>query len=253
MDFNKWIYTGIPYLHDEGHQALIGKFYGGQEGWTKEQMRAGKIPTPPVAASADGSVLPSEASSSSNGNGNGKAKRQIVLDKESDLAYLSDVQSRIFAWLDSRKADEHELLLPEANSFLRLAVHQWLEAAGADLFLAHGHTDKAHLFLESRPQAGQRWKQNFYVTHYTPAEKAGLDAAALDKKRADFEAKAGFKLVWDMLRAARAPIVVHNGFYDVLFMWSVQGGREEGKDAKAHATDSAQWLYQATRSIWVLF
>ena len=148
-----------------------------------------------------------------------KRKRTIVLDKEGDIAYLADVQARVWAWLSSRTPDQHELLLPEANSFLRLAVMQWLESAAPELFAAKG-VDKANLFLESRSIGEQKWKVAFYLTHFTPQEKAAQDALALDKKRADFDAKVGFKLVWDLLRSARAPLVVHNGFFDVLFMFS---------------------------------
>jgi hypothetical protein len=224
MDWNMWIREGIPYVDDEGHQKLKDKFYGGEEGWIKEQVRAGERPPAPEAPQQDGAsaaaaALPQEKEEK-------KAKRQITLDKEADIAYLSDVQSRVFAWLSKRGelgggADAHELVLPEANSFLRLAVLQWFESAPAELFAEKGNgAIKANLGFESRSPPGQRWKVSFVLTHYSAEEKVALEQQALIKKRKDFDAKVGFKLVWDLLRQARAPLVVHNGFFDVLFMWS---------------------------------
>ena len=76
------------------------------------------------------------------------------------------------------------------------------------------------MFLDTRSQPDQKWKSTFHVMHWTKAEKDEQDALALAKKRREFDAKVGFKLVWDLLRTARAPIVVHNGFFDVLFMYT---------------------------------
>ena len=114
MDFNKWIYEGIPYLTNEAHDALIQKFYGGAEGWQKEQVRAGRA-QPDAAAMSDAasSSLPVEKKEE-------KPKKQIKLEREADIQYLSEVQSRIFEWLGKRAPDEHEMQLPDANSFLRL-------------------------------------------------------------------------------------------------------------------------------------
>lgn len=215
MDFNKWIYEGIPYLTNESHDALMQKFYGGAEGWQKEQVRVGRI-KPDAASMTDDS-----ASSSSAEKKEEKPKKQIVLEREADIQYLQDVQSRIFAWLGSRAADEHELLLPEANSFLRLAVHQWFETLTQEQLAAKvPNVDRANVFLETRAVGGMKWKSTFHVMHWTKAEKDEQDALALDKKRREFDAKVGFKLVWDLLKTARAPVVVHNGFFDVLFMFT---------------------------------
>lgn len=200
------IYEGLPYVTQESHDALTQKFYGGAEGWLKEQVRVGRV-KPDAAAMTDDA-----SSSSSAEKKEDKPKKQITLEREADIQYLQEVQSRIFAWLASRAADEHELLLPEANSFLRLSVHQWFETLTQDQLSAKvPNATRAHVFLETRSLPNQKWKSTFHVMHWTEAEKLEQEALALDKKRREFDAKVGFKLVWDLLRTARAPIVVHNG------------------------------------------
>jgi hypothetical protein len=120
MDFNKWIYEGIPYVTEESHKALISKFYGDEEGWKKEQVRAGKLKPEEIAAAAAADAAAPAGGAAEGSKAAEKSKKQIFLERESDKAFVTEVQNRIFAWLDARKEDEHELILPECNSFLRL-------------------------------------------------------------------------------------------------------------------------------------
>lgn len=224
MDFNKWIYEGVPYVTEDGETKLREKYYGSGEGWEREQARMARIAS---GISADEAWQPAENATEGNGNGKEeKRKKTITLERDSDITFVDGVKAQIGAWLATRASatdatSQHELLLPECNSFLRLAIHQWFETVTAESpLLAGTGTERSNLFLETRPIAGQRWKVSFVLCHYTPSEKRGLEAAAAVKKRASFDAKLGFKLVWNLLRQAARPIVVHNGFYDVLFMWS---------------------------------
>lgn len=215
MDFNRWIYEGIPYVTDAGEQEVREKFYGSGEGWTKEEQRAAK---------ANGMQIDDDSASSSSAAPpvaavkEEKKKKTITLDKEGDISFVNGVKAQIAAWCATRGEVDHELLLPECNSFLRLAIHQWFETVtGADVL---GACSKENVFLETRPVPNQKWKSAFVLCHYTASERAGLAATAASKKRADYEARIGFKSVWNALRSAGRPIVTHNGFYDVLFMWS---------------------------------
>jgi len=238
MDFNKWMYEGIPFVSAEGEQTLKEKFYKDENGWKLEVERA-KVQAAggveavarwieqkeqekkeaEAAAANNGSAIPS-TSSSSNNNNNDRKRRQIKLERPTDVAFLKDVQSRIERWLRDRQPDEHELPLPSSNSFLRAAVYQWFESLTEDDPILNG-VNKLDLALETRrgSEEGNR-DVSFILTYYTGLERKIREAEALEKKRRDFDEFIGFRRVWNLLQAARVPIVVHNGFYDLLFMFS---------------------------------
>lgn len=90
MDFNKWIYEGVPYLTSDG----LKKVYS--------------------------SLFPEEKKTDSGGK-----EKQLVLTRESDIALTNSALAKIREWLyDESRKDETELEVLTTNAFIRKFMYE---------------------------------------------------------------------------------------------------------------------------------
>lgn len=221
MDFNRWIYHGIPYVHAEEEKKLHEKFF----------------PEPvTTTTSTNTSTTPSTPSS-----------RTITLTKEDDINFvnrsltiLTDfVNSRLNTTIDEKSASSSSssstnstnedatmddqpstdsplssaptITLPECNSFLRLAIRQRVED---DPLL------KDNIILEAKPQEKNKARLDF-IAYYLPlTQRDALSKAREKEKLNKFNMKLGFRRVFNLLTAAKKPIIGHNCLYDLLFLYT---------------------------------
>ena len=92
-----------------------------------------------------------------------------------------------------------ELVLPPMNAFLRKCLHSYLELVHPSL----------------RTRKDDEKPNELIVCKVTEEQKAELEKEEADR----FALKLGFRLIWEALIQSGKPIVGHNSFFDLLFLF----------------------------------
>jgi len=133
----------------------------------------------------------------------GRPQHKIELTRQDDISYLANVMESVGAMLQS---GAKELVLPNCNTFLARAVRETIEARFP------------HLIVETRP-GKSRWIPQRVVLNLTVEEKQEREERDKAAKRKVFREQVGLRRVWKMICKSRKPVVVHNGLYDLLFLY----------------------------------
>merc|ERR1719422_2917705 len=97
--------------------------------------------------------------------------------------------------------------LPSTNSFLALILRQKISER------------HPALSVEKRAGANPRWEER-WVVNLSDEGRREREAA----KRSRILEHIGLRRLWNALKAAKRPIVFHNGFFDLLFLFSALEG-----------------------------
>ncbi len=171
MNFNEWIYGGIPYCRADQAEEIEKKLES-------------------IASNNGGSNF-----SSSN------AKRQITLEKPEDIAFVEEEKRRFEEFLGS---NHREFKFREANSFLRLALRQFLEKSYPDLLQGPDA-----LIIESK--AVNQWKAELHILRLNAAEREARIERLQNEKIANYRTQVGFRALFQELINRKIPLVTHNG------------------------------------------
>jgi len=143
-----------------------------------------------------------------------KAKGPLVLTKEADKDFVQKAIKEFNDWLSG--TEEKEYTFPDCNSFLQRAIIQHIEKA------------QPSLILEKRPKGP--WKFALVALRLSDEEKRAREKRIEDEKQAKLRERLGFRRAFKSLVAAKKPLVVHNGLYDLMFMYShLQGPLPESE------------------------
>ena len=172
-----------------------------------------------------------------------------------DAAFVADAIAKAKEWAAARLAGEtggtddvHDL--PPCNAFLRRCLYESIEEA----FPAHAYpalkTESVQIdppdasaggtaTNRSRPAASGRAVKAIRL-RWDPSVAAGDSMSEttdrLAQDLAALEARAGFLHIWRALCSAAVPVVLHNGLFDLMFLYNVLvGPLPEDVDEFKHA------------------
>jgi hypothetical protein len=186
LDFNKWIGEGIPFVTEGVEEKLLSKFVE-------------KFP-PVIEASAD-----DEAVEVAPAPERVEKKSDIVLTRPSDIQFCATVLAELREWLDAQNPpDQNRHTLPKCNAYLRRYLYGEIGNAYPHLVL----TSENNAIIALRLSADEKIQRTIQIRK-DAQEKLDLSI--------------GFKHVYNALSARSkegAPIVVHNGQMDLLFLMS---------------------------------
>jgi hypothetical protein len=133
-----------------------------------------------------------------------KGKGPITLTRASDISFVEESIANLTLWMESDS--KGDFAFPTCNSFLRRALREAVEVKNPDLI------------LETR--------ENFvlWAMNLSAEQKVQRDEEKALEKKLKFETKCGFRRVFSLLVDAKKPVVGHNCWFDLLFMYaSFQG------------------------------
>jgi len=129
----------------------------------------------------------------------GNGREFVKPNRPADIQLVEDTMKQVDLFVAS---DEQEMKLSSTNTFLALALRQRI---------AEKHPS---LEIEKRPSASNSNWQERWLLKVSEEGRKQRDAAL----RSRLLAHIGFRRMWDLLKARRVPIIVHNGFFDLLFL-----------------------------------
>jgi poly(A)-specific ribonuclease len=200
MDFNKWIYQGIPYKTLEDSVELEKKILHLDDDHKRLNM--------------------SEVT------------------READIQFLNQVFETIDKWYNLQKSipysdaetldrldtlspqeiqsiiDSRTLLLPDCNSFLRLAIRTHITTT---------LVDSGDLIIDARHLDGDdsnKWNVKLYILCLSPVMQTFVNQKKMQQKKEKYLKKVGFQRVWQLLLDSKRPMVGHNCFCDLLFLYT---------------------------------
>lgn len=140
-----------------------------------------------------------------NGNGNGenseKAREKPKAEKPEDVELIKDAMEKVATFATST---ECEMMLPDCNSFLALILRNEI------------NDQYPRLVVEKRPHPTNSRFQQRWVMNISP--QGMIDRGAETKKR--IWSHIGFRRVWNLLKKVARPIILHNGVFDLMFLYS---------------------------------
>lgn len=122
-----------------------------------------------------------------------------------DVAMVNETMKKVAEFAAS---GEQEMKLPWTNTFLALVLRQRI---------AETHPS---FVVEKRPNAANPNSQDRWVVNLSDEARKQRDLAL----RRRFMAHIGFRRMWNLLKEKRRPMILHNGFFDLLFMSSAFEG-----------------------------
>lgn len=189
MDFNKWIREGVSYTNAAREEELIKRLDSEHERDEEEIKKP---------------------------EGGAPERTQMNLTKPADVEFMKKQMEVVKAWweeseilagAESLSEEEKseaarrrkELTLARTNAFMRRALFEAIEIYYPDLI------------TESR-------NNQVVVLRLSAAEKAERMAAREAARQSRRLSTVGMRLVFKAMSACARPLVVHNGFFDLLFM-----------------------------------
>eukprot|EP00927_Polykrikos_kofoidii_P078209 TRINITY_DN75053_c0_g1_i1.p1 TRINITY_DN75053_c0_g1~~TRINITY_DN75053_c0_g1_i1.p1 ORF type:complete len:577 (-),score=86.53 TRINITY_DN75053_c0_g1_i1:172-1902(-) len=139
------------------------------------------------------------------GGGGPGAREKAVPTKQADIKFVKETMARIAEFVERK---EEAFRLPQTNAFLALVLRQNIDER------------YPHLVVEKRgnpdnPRFQERWVLNL-------SEEGRL---ARDQEiRKHFLSQIGFGRMWHTLKDSQKPLVLHNAFFDLLFLVSAFEG-----------------------------
>ena len=190
MDFNKWIRDGIPYVTSKG-----------EENFTQKMV---------VTDNRDAT------SSSPQAKAFWVKKAVNFLTTDDELYRFEYCKSEILASLGKFRtihSDGGCTTITDLTKKMSLAVLEWFKEEPAETFLP---IDKSQLKMVEFFHGG---KFHLWFEYYTKEQLDIFNQRMMAKEKSKH---LGFRLVWNMLTSpkCRAPILTHNGMFDLLFMWT---------------------------------
>ena len=162
----------------------------------------------------------------------------IVLNKPETVAKVAELMAAIEAWAQAdegeAEADGHDVAMFDTlplSGFLRRVVHEQVAAKFGDAL----RTESVH--VEGEPD----WKKFVRVLRTSPEEKAAAAAARAAEREAEIHAAVGFRHVLDAISDSRAPLIAHNGSYDMIYTLSQFYGRLPGSVQEYKSVLSAKF------------
>ncbi|EOD14008.1 hypothetical protein EMIHUDRAFT_246468, partial [Emiliania huxleyi CCMP1516] len=143
--------------------------------------------------------------------------------RPAEAAFVNEAMERVAAWV-ARARTQHAsgappepLTLPECNGFLRKCLYAAIE---------HAHPPAAHKWLVTESLEGEGGGNKAVRLRVRPAEEAAAEPfspamhaeAQVAEKLSKLRESEGFLRVWRALVAAKVPVLVHNGLFDLLFL-----------------------------------
>jgi hypothetical protein len=105
MDWNRWIREGVPYVTARGEDALKRHYLPEDCTAPADDWSAGVAPEPaPVV------VKP--------------PRKPLTLVVEADKVFVEQAKTHLEQWLQQAASDDKEFIMPDCNSFLRLALYE---------------------------------------------------------------------------------------------------------------------------------
>mmetsp|Transcript_18524 Transcript_18524/g.41001 ORF Transcript_18524/g.41001 Transcript_18524/m.41001 type:complete len:518 (+) Transcript_18524:1287-2840(+) len=129
---------------------------------------------------------------------------RVIVNRPADKRVVDQFMAEVAAF-DSRK--EKELKVPMLNKFLIRAIRESVEQK------------YPHLTIDKRDLPGQKPPFERVVLNVSEVEKEEVVQAGKEKNRKLLERIVGFRKIWTGLTQQKKPLVVHNGLYDLLFLF----------------------------------
>jgi len=161
--------------------------------YTRGDIEEELLKTLPGAAK-EGSAPPAKEGG---GGKDGKDKPEPT--KPQDITLVNDIMQKV---ADFAASGGQEMKLPNMNAFIALVLRNKI---------AESHP---HLTVEKRANPSNPSWQERWVTNLSEDGLRARDAVT----RQRIMSHIGFRRMWNLLKTHRRPIVLHNGFFDLLFM-----------------------------------
>lgn len=154
-------------------------------------------------------ALPTEQQSSSQHQANANSfngREKVEANRPEDVALVKDTLKKVS---DFAARGDEEMKLPSTNAFLALVLRQKI---------AEKHPG---LVIEKRPSGANPHFQERWLMNLSEEGRKERDAAT----RRRILGHIGFRRMWTSLKTQRRPVVFHNGFFDLLFLFrTLEGG-----------------------------
>lgn len=188
--------SSMTFLSDHGldFNRWIGKGVPYASAAIEEQLRKA---IPPEGSSSSGS-------SANNFVNNGREKPEAT--KPQDIAFIKDTMKSVEEFV---ARGDTEMKLPGTNSFLALIMRQKI----AEKYPA--------LTIEKRPGESNPKQEDRWLVNLDEDGRKQRD----EVKRRRIQGRIGFRRMWNLLKEARRPMIFHNGFFDLLFLFSSLEGQ----------------------------
>ncbi|CAE8645075.1 unnamed protein product [Polarella glacialis] len=158
-----------------------------------------------VDAALEEELLRAMPSQSRGATATESGKERVEPSKPSDIQLLQDVMKQVDAFV---AAGGTEMKLPKTNNFMALVFRQRI---------AERHPG---LMVQKRPSELNPNVQDRWVLNLSDANRHSHDQAIRQRLLSHL----GFLRMWNLLKKARLPVVLHNGFMDLLFLASALEG-----------------------------
>ena len=131
-------------------------------------------------------------------------KKYIVLTRTSDIEIIDKCMEDVKALMDDEKAIENatSCILQPNNSYLRRVIYEQLE-----------------IRYPNQVNVDKNEHGHIVVTKIDPSKQYEIEEKKRIEKEKQFHDALGFRRVYNALISAKKPIVGHNLFFDLLFMY----------------------------------
>eukprot|EP01012_Entosiphon_sulcatum_P003709 TRINITY_DN1128_c0_g1_i1.p1 TRINITY_DN1128_c0_g1~~TRINITY_DN1128_c0_g1_i1.p1 ORF type:complete len:501 (+),score=105.87 TRINITY_DN1128_c0_g1_i1:117-1505(+) len=140
----------------------------------------------------------------------GTTGKQIELQREEDKTWFADAWEKYLLWLQLTPSEENrEFRIPNCTQLQRA----YFEGKVSDDHPTYTFSSR---FI--RPVRA------FFVVRMTAEEKKAAEERDALRKKTEFEQKLGFRAIYKLLVGSKKPIVGHNCYFDLLFLWATFEG-----------------------------
>eukprot|EP00736_Rhodelphis_marinus_P001285 Rmarinus@m.25845 len=186
MDFNKWMYQGIPFVGEARERDIRSDYFGDE--------------LPGEAKKEDGDGEPQTGVKKT-------SRKKAVATRTDDCTFVKKCMQSINEWIENGHVDK-EFTTPECNGFLRRLLYQELE------------DDKYNSYYIEKKSGSNDRVASLVICNFTPEEKKEWDKERAEELFQSYKMKVGFRSVFDALSKAKCPIVGHHCLYDLLFLYN---------------------------------
>ncbi|CAD7969284.1 unnamed protein product [Amoebophrya sp. A120] len=202
FDFQKWLQFGIGFCDSKIEEMLMAQFR--QEAASFQSMSEALAGTAQNNKKQDFNV----------GGG-------ITLERKDDRDWFENLwTSEIKPFFDKENSktnpEENKFKLPNMNAFRAKFIRQQLARQYPDSYV-DSYTDS---------QAQYAQTQRVVYRSVTLQEKEKLEKEKTDREVRKFEerkkylrARVGFRHIWSKIKLNGCPVILHNGFFDLLFLF----------------------------------
>ena len=213
MSFDQWTKEGVNYVTRDRAEQIIGEYVTKHE---QDKARGRDVKSPRSVEQT--------------------LRRKVELTRTEDVRFFASTMATLREWLDNAAGTNQSpqtMLLPSCNAFLRRALYENIEKEYPDLVLENGggghirvlrlsHAEKLQREQDLKREAWSKmilnvgmWRVFDALSRACRGVPLSLQSPLFAPSYDDVDFALDAESPW---RTRRVPLVVHNGFMDILFL-----------------------------------